>query len=382
MNNVKDFIKQHNDDLFKTIKELAVIPAPSNDEGERAEFCKNWLINKGITTAYIDEAQNVIVPMNIENSSEITVIEAHTDLVFDKNVPLTYIDDGTFIHCPGISDDTVSAVILMKTIEYYYNNLDKPVLFVLNSGEEGLGNLRGTRQIFKDFQGRIKQFVTYDSTLAKINTRCVGSHRYLGTVKTEGGHSYTAFGNENAINQLSKMVTEIYNIQVPQKENSKTSYNVGTISGGTSVNTIAQQAQMLCEYRSDDVECLDYMKKQFENIFENAKNQGVNLTVELVGERPCMAKDIDIKKIDDLYNLCKTIIESVAKNEKVFSAPGSTDANIPLSLKVPAVCIGVCNGYKSHTYEEYVEKSSIPLGLEISINLINALTKIGDKNNV
>ena len=376
MNDIKNYIKENNEDLFKTIKELAVIPAPSNDEGERAQFCKNWLINKGIKSAYIDEAQNVIVPMNIENNNEITVIEAHTDIVFERNIPLKYVDDGTFIHCPGISDDTVSAVVLMKTIEYYYNNnFDKPVLFVLNSGEEGLGNLRGTRQIFKDFEGRIKQFVTYDSTLAKINTRCVGSHRYLVTVKTEGGHSYTAFGNENAINQLAKIVTDIYKIQVPQKENAKTSYNVGTIQGGTSVNTIAQQAEMLCEYRSDNVECLDYMKNQFNNIFENAKNNGVDLTVELVGERPCMAKDIDIKKIDRLYETSKNIIESVCKDEKVFSAPGSTDCNIPLSLKVPAVCIGVCNGFKSHTYEEYVEKSSIPLGLEISIKLVHEITK-------
>lgn len=376
MNDIKNYIKENNEDLFKTIKELAVIPAPSNDEGERAQFCKNWFINKGIKTAYIDEAQNVIVPMNIENSKEITVIEAHTDIVFERNIPLKYVDDGTFIHCPGISDDTVSAVVLMKTIEYYYNNnFDKPVLFVLNSGEEGLGNLRGTRQIFKDFEGRVKQFITYDSTLAKINTRCVGSHRYLVTVKTEGGHSYTAFGNENAINQLAKIVTDIYKIQVPQTENSKTSYNVGTIQGGTSVNTIAQQAQMLCEYRSDNVECLDYMKNQFNNIFENAKNNGVDLTVELVGERPCMAKDIDIKKIDDLYEISKNIIESVCKDEKVFSAPGSTDCNIPLSLKVPAVCIGVCNGFKSHTYEEYVEKTSIPLGLEISIKLVDEITK-------
>ncbi|MBE7092971.1 MAG: M20/M25/M40 family metallo-hydrolase [Clostridiales bacterium] len=376
MNNIKNFIKENSEDLFKTIKELAVIPAPSNDEGERAEFCKNWLINKGIKSAYIDEAQNVIVPMNIENSSEITVIEAHTDIVFERNIPLNYVDDGKYIHCPGISDDTVSAVVLMKTIEYYYhNNFDKPVLFVLNSGEEGLGNLRGTRQIFKDFEGRIKQFVTYDSTLAKINTRCVGSHRYLVTVKTEGGHSYTAFGNENAINQLAQIVNEIYKIQVHNKENAKTSYNVGTILGGTSVNTIAQQAQMLCEYRSDDIECLGYMKNQFNNIFENAKNKGVDLTVELVGERPCMAKDIDIKKIDMLYETCKSIIENVYKEEKVFSAPGSTDCNIPLSLKVPAVCIGVCNGFKSHTYEEYVEKTSIPLGLEISINLVSAITK-------
>ena len=86
MNDIKNYIKENNEDLFKTIKELAVIPAPSNDEGERAQFCKNWLINKGIKSAYIDEAQNVIVPMNIENNNEITVIEAHTDIVFERKL--------------------------------------------------------------------------------------------------------------------------------------------------------------------------------------------------------------------------------------------------------------------------------------------------------
>lgn len=373
---IKKFINDKKEELFKTIKELAVIPAPSNEEEERAEYCKNWLINKGIKDVYIDEALNVIVPMNIEKSNDITVIEAHTDIVFDRNVPLNYVDDGKYIHCPGISDDTVSAVVLMQTIEYFYkNNFRKPVLFVLNSCEEGLGNLKGTRQVFKDYKNRVKQFVTYDSTIPKINTRCVGSHRYLVTALTEGGHSYTAFGNENAINQLAKIITEIYKIQVPQKENTKTTYNVGMISGGTSVNTVAQKAQMLCEYRSDDVECLDYMKKQFEGIFNRAKENGINLNIEVVGERPCMAKDIDINKIDELYNKCKGVIESLYKDEAVFQAPGSTDCNIPLSLGVPAVCIGVCNGLQPHTTEERVEKSTIPLGLEISINTVLEITK-------
>ncbi len=373
---IKTYIKDKQEELFKTIKELAVIPAPSNDEQERAEYCKNWLLDKGIKNVYIDEALNVVVPMNIENSNEITVIEAHTDIVFDRNVPLNYVDDGEFIHCPGISDDTVSAVILMETIDYFYkNNFDKPVLFVLNSCEEGLGNLKGTKQIFKDYKNRVKQFVTYDSTIPKINTRCVGSHRYLVTALTEGGHSYTAFGNENAINQLAQVITEIYKIQVPQKENTKTTYNVGTVLGGTSVNTVAQNAQMLCEYRSDDEECLDYMKAQFESIFASFKEKGFDLKIEVVGERPCMSKDIDISKVDALYEKCKNVIESLFREEKVFQAPGSTDCNIPLSLGVPAVCIGVCNGLQSHTTEERVEIKTIPLGLEISINTVLEITK-------
>ena len=192
------------------------------------------------------------------------------------------------------------------------NNLkpEKGVLFVANSCEEGLGNLKGTRQIFKDFEGRIKQFVSYDSaSLSRVASECVGSHRYEVTVKTEGGHSYGRFGNKNAIAELSKIITKIYEIEVPCVEGSKTTYNVGGISGGTSVNTIAQEAKMLCEYRSTHAECLAVMKAKFEEIFESAKSEKVEVLVELIGERPCSEIPEEIQNA--FAQKCGKIIESI-----------------------------------------------------------------------
>ena len=119
------------------------------------------------------------------------------------------------------------------------------IMFVCNSCEEGLGNLKGTRQLFKDYEGKISKFITFDSSLNNLYNRCVGSHRYEVTVETEGGHSFNAFGNDNAIEKLSEIVSEIYKIEIPLKEGAKTTYNVGTISGGTSINTIAQSATIM-----------------------------------------------------------------------------------------------------------------------------------------
>ena len=208
---------------------------------------------------------NVIFPLNCDSSDEITVFVAHTDTVFPDTESMPYFDDGEKVHCPGVADDTASVVVLLMTAKYFVENKIVPpkgVMFVCNSCEEGLGNLKGTRQLFNDYKDRIGRFISFDSNLNVVADRCVGSHRYEVEVLTEGGHSYGAFGNNNAIEKLSSLITEIYKTEVPQKPGTRTTYNVGTISGGTSINTIAQNAKMLCEYRSDDRECLDHHHQQ------------------------------------------------------------------------------------------------------------------------
>jgi len=238
---INEYIAENTDSIYKTLKELCLIPSPSHKEEGRAIYCKNWLQNIGAEGVYIDEALNVVFPFNCENSNEITVFAAHTDTVFPDTEPMSYREEGNRVFCAGVGDDTASVTVLMYVIKYFIENkihLPKSVMFVLNSCEEGLGNLKGTRQIFKDYQGRISSFISFDSNLDKIADRCVGSHRYEVDVEAEGGHSYLAFGNTNAINEISKIVTEIYDITLPQREGSYVTYNVGEISGGTSVNTI------------------------------------------------------------------------------------------------------------------------------------------------
>ncbi|MBO5454120.1 MAG: M20/M25/M40 family metallo-hydrolase [Clostridia bacterium] len=370
---IKNFIENNEESMYKTLKELCHIPAPSHFEHKRAEYCKEWFEKVGADGAYIDDALNVIFPLNCENSNEITVFVAHTDTVFPDMEPMPYIDDGEKIFCPGVSDDTASVVVLMHMAKFFVENKIVPpkgIMFVCNSCEEGLGNLKGTRQLFRDFEGRIKTFISLDSSLSSVSDRCVGSHRYKVEVLTEGGHSYGSFGNENAIAKLSEIVNDIYKIEVPKKEGTRTTYNVGIISGGTSVNTIAQSAEMLCEYRSDDKESLEIMQSKFEKIFKNADTEKVKVNVTKVGDRPC--SNIDPAKVEELKAIIVPIIEEVI-NEKVSYKSSSTDCNIPLSLGVSALCIGANNHNKVHTREEWLDKKSIIPGLEIAIKTALAL---------
>lgn len=366
---IKNFLEINKQEMYVMIKELCEIPAPSHCEHKRAEYCKRWLEKAGAKGVYIDDALNVIFPLNIENSSEITAFAAHTDTVFPDTEPMPYFDDGEKIHSPGVADDTASVVVLLMMAKFFIENNITPqkgILFVCNSCEEGLGNLKGTKQLFCDFDNRIKQFISYDSDLDVVNDICVGSHRYEVEVLTEGGHSYGDFGKKNAIHIASEIVDNIYKINVPKKEGTKTTYNVGIFSGGTSVNTIAQYAKFLCEYRSDDVECLAYMQKQFEKIFENANGDGVKIKITNVGERPCA--DIDIRKIEELEKTVVPVIERVI-DKKVSFKSSSTDCNIPLSKGIPALCVGVNIHKGMHTREEWVDKESIVQGLEVAISL-------------
>lgn len=371
---IREFIAANHGLMLETLRELCLIPAPSHHEEARAEYCRAWLERNGCAGAYIDGAKNVIFPLGCGESREITVLAAHTDTVFPDTEPMPYHDDGERIHCPGCADDTAAVVILMLTAKFFAQKgivPKKGILFVCNSCEEGLGNLKGVRALFEAYAGRIGCFVSYDSELNCAHDVCVGSHRYEVTAKTVGGHSFNDFGAENAIAALAGIVTEIYKIAVPHRGESHTTYNVGTICGGTSVNTIAQSATMLCEYRSDDFACMEQMRESFARIFA-APREGVELTVTKVGDRPCGT--VDGAKIEALKARITPLIEEVI-GERVTYKSASTDCNIPLSLGVPALCIGVCRYHGMHTREEWLDKASLLPGLEVSLRVAQELTK-------
>lgn len=374
----QDFIRTHTEEMYALLKTLCLIPAPSHKEDARAAFCKKWLEDVGATGVYIDEAKNVIFPLCCEGSKEITVLVAHTDTVFPDTEPMPYREENGRIYCPGVGDDTASVVHLLLTAKFFLQNGLCPkggILFVCNSCEEGLGNLLGTRTLMQAYEGRVKQFVSLDSFSFEIlNIGCVGSHRYEVEAVTEGGHSYSAFGNRSAALALAEMITEIYKIEVPHHGSSTTTYNVGIIEGGTSVNTIPQSARMLCEYRSDSRECLAEMQKKFEAIFAAANNDKTEVRVKRIGERPC-AGDVDEAAMRQLVDTCRRIVEEAAGVTAVES-PASTDCNIPLSLGIPAACIPTYNGTGAHTREESLEKASLPTGLEIAIRVMAALTEV------
>lgn len=372
MTNFENFIETHIEETENLLEALAKIPAPSHHEEKRAEFIKNWLENQGAKGVYIDEALNVIYPINCDKSDDIVVFMAHTDVVFPDTEELPFRRENGCFYAPGVGDDTACLVLMLMVTKYIIEKniqTDRGILIVANSCEEGLGNLKGSKTIMKNFKGRIKEFYTFDGSYNHVVDRAVGSHRYEVTCETIGGHSYGKFGNPNAIALLSKLITKLYEVEVPKKDGCKTTYNVGAIEGGTSVNTIAQSAKMLYEYRSDDAECIEIMKKTFESLVEEANAEGKGkFSVNVVGIRPC-GEGVDPKVHERMLSSSVAIIEKYTGNTCVRQS-GSTDANSALAEGVPAVCVGSIWGVGAHTREEYVELSSLPIGMRITHDIM------------
>ncbi|MBQ8508225.1 MAG: M20/M25/M40 family metallo-hydrolase [Clostridia bacterium] len=364
-------------ELKQLIRDLCAIPAPSHHEGRRAEFCQAWFREHCGAEAYIDEALNAICPWSDSGSNTLIVCMAHTDTVFPDMEPLPFSEEGGKMYCPGVTDDTANLAVLMICARYVMQHMqpgNTGFLFVANSCEEGLGNLKGTRSIFSRYGSRIRELITLDGTdLRAIVTDAVGSHRYRVSVRTEGGHSFGDFGKQNAIHSLSSLISALYAIPVPVEGNSKTTYNVGMISGGTSVNTIAQQAEMLYEYRSDNLSCMKKMEDIFHYTIDIFRKAGTDIEVERIGERPCSDISASAAQKALVERACAAIRE-VLKQEAVCSS-GSTDANIPLSLGIPAICISACNGAKCHTREEWLDVGSLPDGCRLFMEILAGYLK-------
>lgn len=363
------FLEENKQYHYDMTVELAQIPAPSNKEEKRAQWVKNYFDNLGGANSYIDKALNVVLPLNCEDCNDITVFMAHLDVVFPDEDKLPLEVKNGKIFCPGICDDTANVTGLLLIAKYILeNNLNpnKGLLIVANTGEEGLGNLKGSRQIMEDYKGRIKEFISFDGTFGFVCNDAVGSHRYSVEIKTEGGHSYGNFGNRNAIAILASMIDTLYTMKVPPM--GKTTYNVGSIEGGTSVNTIAQNAKMLYEYRSDNLESLAIMENFFNSVCESYRNMGIEVNVDILGKRPCKG-DVDKLALDTLTKTAVEISESIT-GIKCKVSPSSTDCNTALAQGVPAVCLGLCSGEGAHTRGEWLEIDSLPIGAKIAAAFI------------
>ena len=366
------YLTSSQEELKQLIRDLCAIPAPSHHEEKRAEFCKNWFENMGAKGVYIDEALNVVCPHHVTEDGPVTVFMAHTDTVFPDLEPMPFVETEDTFHCPGVCDDTANLAVMMLCARYFIQK-DIPgktgILFVANSCEEGLGNLKGCRAIANRYGKRMESLVTFDGhSLNTVVHHAVGSHRYRVTVKTEGGHSFVDFGKPNAIAVLSDMISRLYQIEVPTEPGSKTTYNVGTISGGTSVNTICQEATMLYEYRSDNHLCLGKMQEMFEQILADCRKEGITIEAELLGERPCSA-NVDPNALEALKQKAADSVLRITGQEAKFVS-GSTDCNIPLSLGIPSVCLGVCEAAGLHTREEVLYLKSLPQGSKLCMDFL------------
>ena len=368
---VSAYWEECHQETVELLSKLARIPAPSHREERRAEFVRSWLEGQGARGAFVDSALNVVFPMGCEGGGDVRIFMAHTDVVFPDMEELPLRVEGGKLFCPGAGDDTANLTVLLMTIKYILRKGLRPrcgVVFAADSCEEGLGNLKGCRQLMETYEGRVKEVISFDGGYSDICARAVGSARYRVTVRTEGGHSYENFGNRSAVRYLADMIGALYAVKVPDK--GKTTYNVGVVSGGTSVNTIPQEASMLYEYRSDEKEAMEEMESIFRGIIAAYEAMGLEVETELVGLRPCMG-EVDRNSQEDLISRCREAVrEATGTRAEIPLTSGSTDCNIPLSMGIPAATLGCYRGKGAHTREEWVELASLITGGKIASGLI------------
>lgn len=373
----------HEEEL-ELLRTLAQIPAPSGHEERRAEFIRDWLLAQGapVGSVRIDDAKNVIfsLPAGAGAADDgIAVFAAHTDVVFPDTEPLPLAESATRLLAPGVGDDTANLVGLLLAARYLMRNriaLDRPLLVVANSCEEGLGNLAGTRELFRQYDGRVREFTSFDLYLGMHVVSAVGSHRWRVMCHTQGGHSWENFGRDNAIEELCSLIEDLYAMELPTA--AKTTINVGRFEGGTTVNSIAEDASVLVEYRSASEECLELMYGKFVGLVEEHLRKGSRIDVKLIGRRPASGERIPAGQG-----------ELIARTDEVLRELGgvtpihqesSTDANIPLSLGVCAHTVGTVEGDLLHTREEWIEKDSLRRGLAVILALMLAhATDVGSR---
>ena len=367
---IEAYLESCAQEQVELLKTIAQIPSPSGKEEKRVEFCTAWLKDNGVENVHVDEALNVICSFGDTGSNPLVVFSAHTDVVFPDTDPLPLREENGRIYCPGVGDDTGCMVVLLLAARFFAQNKMTPkdcgILIVFNSCEEGLGNLKGTRKLMETYGSRVKEMISFDVRTGGCVDQPVGSKRFRIEVDTEGGHSFSMFGNRNAIAYLASLIDTLYTIKVPQ--GGKTTYNVGTISGGTSVNTIAQHAEMLYEFRSDCRESLEIMNKHLDAAVEFYRAKGVKVTVTVVGDRPCGA-DVDQAALDALKARAnETNNRHFGKN--LAFCLGSTDCNIPMSMGIPAIALGCYTGLGAHTREEFVDIDSLLPGLKFAFDIM------------
>ncbi len=378
--------QQGEKDLLRT---LATIPAPSGHEQERASLVASWLREEGAREVEIDHASNVICHLAPRGATPdlrpLVVFAAHMDVVFPDVDALPVREEGGRMYAPGVGDDTANlAGLLMATklllqdeaaLERATKGHD--LLIVANSCEEGLGNLAGTRALFERYAERIERFYSFDLYLPQCISEAVGSERYEVEARCQGGHSYHDFGRPNAIVELSGLVQELYET-MPREGSDGTpiTINAGTIEGGTSVNSIASRARLRFEFRSTSALALKEARSHFAGVVsrrgaalshaDDAPEAG--LRVSTLGIRPGTG-DVDQEELGRMSEATERIIREVT-GEEPDPSPASTDANIPLSLGIPANTVGTVRGALLHTRDEWVDLASLEDGLRVILGLM------------
>lgn len=341
-------------------QQICAIAAPTGDEWQRAEFVASLFKARGYDPE-IDDIGNVYIRRGSPSANEpVVMLLAHTDTVFPADTPLQIRQEGHVLYGPGIGDNSLSVATMISLFDMLDDlqwQTSVPIIAVANVGEEGLGNLLGARTAVQRYQTELGAVIAIDGNLGNIVTGAVGSKRWRVTVHGPGGHSFGSFGIPSAITGLCQIVVDISRLDVPREP--KTTFNVGIIEGGTSINTIAASASALVDMRSTDATTLDRLAERVKQIIEQATGGDSQLRseIEVLGERPSG----EISHAAPLIQLATRCVEWVGARPGYIAA--STDANIPLSMGIPAVCVGTARVERAHSLEEHVDLTLLGKGL-------------------
>jgi tripeptide aminopeptidase len=360
--------------------ELTEIPAPGFHESARAAVVKHKFEQAGLKEVRLDRAGNVIGERPGAARRPNLVLAAHLDTVFPEGTDVRVRRDGAVLKAPGIGDDGRGLAVLLgvvRALDEGQVRTPGTITFVADVGEEGLSDLRGMKQLFGEtLKGQVDAFVSIDGTDHGTTNVAVGSHRYRVTYRGPGGHSFGAFGLVNPIHALGRAVAAISDFTVP--ETPRVTFNVGRIGGGTSVNSIAYEAWFEMDMRSSDARELQSLDARFQKAVddaaaaENARWPSGRITVakDLVGDRPA-------GRTPESAPIVRTAMAvNAALGLPMQLGEGSTDANVPISLGIPAITVG--GGGRSsggHSLAETFDPTDSWKGTERVLLLVVALAR-------
>lgn len=343
------------------------IPAPTGDEGRRAAWIAQRWQQAALADVEVDSEQNVYARIAGKSRRPALLVSAHTDTVFGQDVDLHVRYDRATgrIYGPGIGDNSAGVAALL-TLADSLKALPAPpvdIWLVANSREEGLGDLAGMRAAVERLGPTLGAAIVIEGMgLGRIVHRGLGSRRYRISVDAPGGHSWSDFGSASALHVIALLAADLARLRVP--ETPRTTYNIGRLMGGTSVNTIAQQAWLELDLRSEETGALHRLIDQvlaIVAIYQAAKWQrrGVQVRAEVIGDRP----PGEIPATHPLVVAANATLAAVGYGGAADLRISSTDANIPLSRGIPAVCIGVTDGGNAHRVEEWMQVAPLAKGM-------------------
>jgi acetylornithine deacetylase/succinyl-diaminopimelate desuccinylase-like protein len=367
---------------------ICEVPAPPFKEQRRAEEFRRRLVSFGFANARIDGEGNVIAELGTAGSGPTVMIAGHLDTVFPEETDVKTSRSGNRIAGPGIGDDCRGLAVVLTLAKVAKETQLQPkgrIIFVGNVGEEGPGNLRGVRHLLtKEYTGanKVDYFISVDGAgQASIVSRAVGSHRYTISFEGPGGHSYGAFGMANPMHAMGRAIARIADLPVPARP--RVTYNVGIVRGGTSVNTITPMAQMDIDMRSEDPAALKEIDGRIRAAVDSAvmeekarwpdSRADITVKYDTIGIRPTGAQ------ADDAPIVQVAMAAARAVGWTPRTSASSTDANLPISLGIPAITIdGGGRGGGAHGTEEWYEETPDAYkGAQFALLIITALAGTG-----